>query len=41
LPGGWKTPESEWHEMQDRLIDSLIRFEAALRKPIQELKGFA
>lgn len=37
LPGGWKAPESEWHEMQDRLIDSLIRFEAALRKPIQEL----
>jgi hypothetical protein len=37
LPGGWKSPESEWPEMQDRLIDALIRLEAALRKPIQGL----
>lgn len=38
LPGGWKSPESEWPEIQDRLIDGMIRLEAALRKPIQELK---
>jgi hypothetical protein len=38
LPGGWKSPELEWPEMQDRLIDALIRLEAALKKPIQELK---
>ena len=37
-PGSWKSPESEWPEMQDRMIDALIRLEAALKKPIQELK---
>ena len=37
LPGGWKSPEAEWSEMQDRMIDALIRLEGALRKPIQEL----
>lgn len=37
LPGGWQTPESEWPELQDRMIDTLTRLEAALRKPIQEL----
>ena len=38
LPGGWKSPEPEWPTMQDRMIDALIRLEAALKKPIQELK---
>lgn len=38
LPGGWKAPESEWPEMQDRMIDALIRLEAALKQPIQDLK---
>lgn len=38
LPGGWKSPESEWPEMQDRMIEALVRLEAALKKPIQELK---
>lgn len=38
LEGGWKSPESEWPEMQDRMIDALIRLEGALRKPIQDLK---
>jgi len=36
--GGWKAPESEWPEIQDQMIDVLIRLDAALRKPIQELK---
>jgi hypothetical protein len=36
--GGWKSPESEWPEIQDRMIDALIRLDEALRKPIQELK---
>ena len=35
--GGWKSPESEWPEMQDWMIDTLIRLEKALRKPVQEL----
>jgi len=38
LPDGWTAPESEWPAMQDRIIDGLIRLEAALKKPIQELK---
>ena len=38
LQGGWKSPESEWPEMQDRMITALIRLEGALKKPIQELK---
>jgi hypothetical protein len=37
LEGGWKSSESEWPDLQDRMLDSLIRFERALRKPIQEL----
>lgn len=38
LPGGWKSPESEWAGMQDRMIDTLVRLDAALKKPIQDLK---
>lgn len=38
LPGGWKSPESDWMAMQDRMIDALIRLEAAFRKPVQNLK---
>ncbi len=38
LPGGWKSPESEWPEMQNRIIDTLIRLDGALRKPVQDLK---
>jgi hypothetical protein len=37
LVGGWKSPESDWPDMQDRLIDALIRLEAALKRPIQDL----
>jgi hypothetical protein len=38
MSGGWKSPESEWPEIQDRMIDALIRLDDALRQPIQELK---
>lgn len=38
LQGGWKSPEPEWPDMQDRMIDALIRLEGALKKPIQDLK---
>jgi hypothetical protein len=38
LLGGWKSPESEWPEIQDRMIDALIRLERALKQPIQDLK---
>jgi len=38
LTGGWKSPETEWPALQERLIDSLMHIESALKKPIQELK---
>ena len=38
FPGGWKSPESEWPDMQDRMITALIALEGALKKPIQELE---
>ena len=34
LPGGWKTPEAEWPELQDRMIAEMIKLEAALKGPI-------
>lgn len=37
LDGGWRTPESEWPAMQDRMIDSMIRLERSLREPIHQL----
>lgn len=37
VPGGWKSPETDWVELQDRLIDGLIRLEDALKQPIQKL----
>lgn len=37
LDGGWTSPESDWPELQDQMIDALIRLDAALRKPVQEL----
>ena len=38
LPGGWRSPELEWPEMQDRMIEALVRLDGALKKPIQDLK---
>ena len=37
VPGGWKTPEADWPDLQDRMIDTLIRLDGALRKPVQDL----
>jgi hypothetical protein len=37
VAGGWKTPEADWPDLQDRMIDALIRLDGALRKPVQEL----
>ena len=37
LSGGWDSPESEWPEIQDRMIDCLVRLEGALRGPIHDL----
>lgn len=38
LPGGWKTPELEWPELQDRMLAVMIKFESALKGPIQALR---
>jgi len=37
IEGGWKSPSEAWVELQDKMIAELIRFEAALRPPIQQL----
>lgn len=37
IPGSWQLPESQWPPLQDGMIDRLIRLEAALRQPIQDL----
>jgi Domain of unknown function (DUF4268) len=38
LPGGWRSPESDWPAMQDHIIGTLIGLDTALRKPVLELK---
>jgi hypothetical protein len=35
--GGWKTLETEWPELQNHLIDGMVRLEKALAQPIQTL----
>lgn len=36
--GGWKSPESEWSNIQDWLTDTALKMEKALKGPIQALK---
>jgi hypothetical protein len=38
LEGGWKAPEDEWPSLQERLVETMMRFEKAVRGPIQDLK---
>lgn len=38
LDGGWRTPETEWPALQERMIETIIRLEKALKGPIQALK---
>jgi hypothetical protein len=38
VDGGWKTPESDWPALQDRMLEKMMRLEAALKGPIQSLK---
>ncbi|MCU1270852.1 MAG: hypothetical protein JWN74_2146 [Acidobacteriaceae bacterium] len=38
IQGGWGSPEGEWPELQDRLIDAAVRLEKALKIPIQALQ---
>ena len=37
MDGGWKSAPEKWAELQDHMIQNLIRFEAALAKPVKEL----
>lgn len=37
IEGGYKTPESDWPTLQERLIETAIRLEKALRQPIRNL----
>lgn len=39
FPRGWNEPHSVWPELQDGMIDALIRLEAVLRKPILGLES--
>jgi hypothetical protein len=36
--GGWKDPEAKWPEIQDAMIDAMIRLEKALAPRIEKLK---
>lgn len=36
VTGGWRTPESEWAPLHERIIDVMSRMERVLRKPILE-----
>ena len=38
LPGGWKTPEPDWPDLQDRMLNAMVRLEAALKAPVQALR---
>jgi hypothetical protein len=37
LPGGWLTPEPQWPELHDRMIDALVRLERAMHGPLREV----
>jgi hypothetical protein len=39
LAGGWKTPEADWPELQDRMLAAMIKLETALKGPILALKS--
>jgi hypothetical protein len=36
--GGYRNDESDWHEIQNEMIDAMIRFEKALSPQINRLK---
>lgn len=38
IAGGWRAPEEEWADLQDRLIGEMVRLEQALRQPVAGLK---
>lgn len=38
VPGGFRAEESNWPDIQQRMIDAMIRFEKALRPTLEKLK---
>jgi hypothetical protein len=38
MSGGWRLPEGQWPQLQDKLIDAIMRLDMALREPIQKLE---
>lgn len=38
IDGGWELPESEWGALQERMIQRLVRLDAALREHIRQLE---
>lgn len=39
IDGGWNVGEASWTELQDRMVDALIRLEAVMRNPISEFNS--
>jgi hypothetical protein len=37
LAGGWRTAEDAWPELQDRLIDAMVRLEGAIKPELARL----
>jgi uncharacterized protein DUF4268 len=37
LHGGWRTPENAWPDLQDRMIDAMVRLEKAIKGPVLDL----
>jgi hypothetical protein len=35
--GGWSAPEGLWPEVQDRMIDAMVRLEAAIKSRVMAL----
>jgi hypothetical protein len=38
LPGGWRTPEAQWPELQHEMLTVAARLEKALKQPIESLR---
>ena len=38
LPGGYRSPESEWPEIQQRMTDAMTQLEAALKPGLRGLQ---
>ncbi len=37
LPGGWRTPDEAWPQLQDNMVEAMVRLEAAVRPQLGNL----